>query len=245
MTRYIFRLDDITPTMDWGKYSHLVRLFDHYRVRPLLGVIPDCRDPELLGYPEVPVDFWQHMRDRQVNGWEIAQHGYQHRLESDDGGLLGIHSYSEFAGLPLVEQQRRLELGRRLLEKRGLHARVFMPPAHGFDRNTLKAMKKVGLEALTDGFALSPYKSQGIKVVPQLFAMPRPMPFGTYTFCLHPNLLTDAQLVRIEKFLERYHKSVVPFSSAMQSSILYRRPMFAERWILSRTLKLTRLARSR
>ena len=41
------RLDDITPDMDWERFLKFKALLDRYQVKPLIGVVPQNRDPGL------------------------------------------------------------------------------------------------------------------------------------------------------------------------------------------------------
>lgn len=42
------RLDDITPDMDWERFLKFKSLLDRYQVKPLIGVVPQNRDPNLV-----------------------------------------------------------------------------------------------------------------------------------------------------------------------------------------------------
>ena len=57
----MFRLDDITPDMDWGKFDRAEKIFDRYGVCPLLGVVPDNCDPK-LHYNERNAAFWERIQ---------------------------------------------------------------------------------------------------------------------------------------------------------------------------------------
>ena len=46
-TKISIRMDDITPDMDWTKFMRFKALCDKYRIRPLVGVVPDNQDPNL------------------------------------------------------------------------------------------------------------------------------------------------------------------------------------------------------
>jgi predicted deacetylase len=181
-------------------------------VQPLLGVIPNNQDPDLLQFPHRD-DFWEHIRGQMMRGWDVACHGYRHILDSPSGGILNINSRGEFAGHPEEIQRERLAKGLAILRGHGIQTDIFMAPAHSYDEVTLSAMRKVGLTRITDGYSLYPYEQQGILHVPQLFAQPRSMPFGVYTFSLHPNHLTCDQLARIKHFLEHNKQKVVGFGS--------------------------------
>ena len=41
-------MDDISENMNWDYMDKCEKLFDKYKIKPLLGVIPINRDPELL-----------------------------------------------------------------------------------------------------------------------------------------------------------------------------------------------------
>ena len=77
-TGYIIRIDDIAPQMNWDAYFRVKELFGQYEIKPVLGVIPDNKDPELKSYPTCSFNFWDEMRSVQGDGWEIAMHGYTH-----------------------------------------------------------------------------------------------------------------------------------------------------------------------
>ena len=99
--------------MRWDRYSSLCQIFDKFSVAPLLAVIPDCQDPDLLKFPQVPVDLWEHLREKRSQRWSIAQHGDQHIFHTESAGVLGINRRSEFAGLSFEEQRDMLERGKK------------------------------------------------------------------------------------------------------------------------------------
>ena len=41
------RLDDITPDMDWKKFNRFKAILDDNGIKPLIGVVPDCKDSKL------------------------------------------------------------------------------------------------------------------------------------------------------------------------------------------------------
>ena len=49
------------------------------------------------------------------------------------------------------EQKEKLLLGKAALENEGIYTDTFMAPGHSYDRNTLKALKTIGFEYVTDG----------------------------------------------------------------------------------------------
>lgn len=214
--RYLLRLDDIAPHMAWDRFQRLSNLFDQFGIRPLIGVIPDNRDPKLLQFPRCEEDFWTTIRSRQANGWEIAQHGYQHLYVTRDRGLMGVNPESEFAGLPYAEQLEKLRNGQKLLREHGLFFETFMAPSHSFDRATLRALNELDFSTVTDGFAPWPYLEEGLIFIPQWVAQPRVMPFGVQTFCLHINTMTEAHVCQVEEFVTQHHHEFITFAEARE-----------------------------
>ncbi len=59
-TGLLIRLDDISENMEWKYMDKCEVLFDKFNIKPLLGVIPENKDPELLSYPK-NIDFWNRV----------------------------------------------------------------------------------------------------------------------------------------------------------------------------------------
>ena len=51
-TGILIRLDDIAENMNWDLMEKSEVLFDKYKIKPVLGVIPNNKDSELLSYPK-------------------------------------------------------------------------------------------------------------------------------------------------------------------------------------------------
>ena len=45
-TGFLFRLDDIAENMNWDMMEQTTNLFDKFDVKPVLGIIPNNKDPE-------------------------------------------------------------------------------------------------------------------------------------------------------------------------------------------------------
>ena len=56
-TGILIRLDDIAENMNWDLMERSELLFDKYKIKPVLGVIPNNQDGELLAYPKKN-NFW-------------------------------------------------------------------------------------------------------------------------------------------------------------------------------------------
>ena len=48
----LIRIDDIAENMNWPIMDKIEVLFDKYNIKPVMGVIPNNRDPELLKFPK-------------------------------------------------------------------------------------------------------------------------------------------------------------------------------------------------
>ena len=51
-TGFLIRLDDIAENMNWDMMEKVTNLFDKFKIKPVLGIIPNNKDPELLSYPK-------------------------------------------------------------------------------------------------------------------------------------------------------------------------------------------------
>src|SRR5579862_2144063 len=102
--------------MNWKVWDEIEKVLLKLDVKPVLAVVPDNQDPELMVAPPVS-DFWQRVRDWQSRGWVIALHGFQHRYVNNNGGLLKITMRSEFAGLSRGEQEFKLRAGMKIFKE--------------------------------------------------------------------------------------------------------------------------------
>ena len=193
-SRYLLRIDDVCSTMDWSIWDPIEAILVETGVKPILAVVPDNRDPKLIQGPAAP-DFWGRVRGWQARGWAIGLHGFQHTYVTKDAGLLKLNPQSEFAGLSYEAQLEKIQSGLAIFAREGVRADAWVAPSHSFDRNTLLALQAVELRIISDGFAFHPYRdAMGMTWVPQQFALPRSMPFGTWTFCHHPDLTPEEQV---------------------------------------------------
>ncbi|MDR3541191.1 MAG: DUF2334 domain-containing protein [Desulfosporosinus sp.] len=217
--KYIFRLDDISWKMNFSNFNRFREILEKSNIKPLIGVIPANKDAGLIkaatssGIGEK--EFWEMLyRLHRECGWNIALHGYDHVYISKKAGLLKVHFRSEFAGLGEEEQNQKILQGKKILEEKGLRVAAFMAPAHTFDQTTEMVLERNGITVVTDGYGIYPYKKRGITFVPQLFARPRKMPFGVYTFCFHPNSMTDEEFERVERFIDQNSSDIISFEEA-------------------------------
>ncbi|MDO4285939.1 MAG: DUF2334 domain-containing protein [Eubacteriales bacterium] len=197
------RMDDITPDMDWEKFNRFRALLDRYQVRPLLGIVPENRDPNLQR-GEYREDFWEEMLRLRERGWVLAMHGCHHIYTTKRGGMFPLNRLSEFAGLPYEEQRRMIAEGKRILQEHGIETDLFMAPAHSYDRNTLRALRENGFLRVTDGFGTEPYRYGGITFYPISFQMERSLRGGegATTLVVHANAMTEEDFARYGRIFQ-------------------------------------------
>jgi predicted deacetylase len=210
--RYLIRLDDACPTMRKSTWHPLVSALIDRGIRPLVGVIPENRDASLK-HSEPDPNFWQMVRDWQRNGWLIAMHGLHHEYQSipkESKALLTRSRISEFAGRSLEEQRLMIRRGLQCFERHDIEVKVFMAPNHSFDANTLLALEaETTVEFIADGHAIAPYWEGRFIWIPQQLWHLRPLPFGFWSVCLHPNTLREADIESLIASVDRYAESIV------------------------------------
>lgn len=163
--KILLRFDDICPTMNWEQWERAKQMMDKAGVTALLGVVPDCTDPDLMIDAPRP-DFWEYIKELQNQGYTIAMHGYHHQFEIKADGLVTKNKISEFAGLPYEKQLVKIQKGKEILNSHGIMTNVFFAPAHSYDDNTLRALVSCGFKYVSDGLSSKPYKRQGITLLP-------------------------------------------------------------------------------
>jgi predicted deacetylase len=244
IARYLLRLDDLCPTMEGARWQRFFDLIEEFELEPILAVVPDNRDPDL---DQAPVDpaFWSRLRALEAKGAAIALHGLHHQPLMHGRSLLPLHRETEFAGAGLAEQRRWIHAGLELLRAQQLHPGLWVAPRHGFDRNTLKALRAEGIDLLSDGFARRPYLRGGLTWLPQQLWGPVEKRTGLWTICLHPNTATEAQVKDLRSFLAVHAGEFVSVERALISfppRPYGRGDWFEERWALGRR-RLSRIAK--
>lgn len=58
--KILIRFDDICPTMNFEQFHLAETMMDKYQIKPLVGVVPDCRDSDLL-ISDGKNDFWDYV----------------------------------------------------------------------------------------------------------------------------------------------------------------------------------------
>jgi Uncharacterized protein conserved in bacteria (DUF2334) len=198
---YLFRLDDACSTMDARRWEAVLKVLFPRGVRPIIAIIPANGDPALAGRTADP-DFWQRARSWAGAGCMIALHGYSHVLRPSRGGLVPVQRRSEFVGLPLDVQRRRIFEGVRVMEANGLAPEAWVAPAHGFDSLTVQALRlESDIRVISDGFMRRAVRREDFIWLPQQLWRPRVMKRGLWTICLHPNDIDDRGLEVLDGFI--------------------------------------------
>lgn len=215
------RMDDITPDMDWKKFEEFKGLLDEYGIKPLIGVVPDNRD-ENLSRNEKRVDFWKYIKGLQEDGWVIALHGYQHVYTTKGGGCFPLNHFSEFAGVPYEKQLAMLEQGMEVLRANGIETDMFMAPAHSYDRNTLKALRQVGITKLTDGFGNRPYLWKDMTFYPISFRLENSLKKenGFTTMVIHANTMNEKDMEKCRYIFAKH--SVISYGEYLNETVINR-----------------------
>jgi predicted deacetylase len=203
--QYLLRFDDLCPTMDPARWQRFVPLIEEFALRPILAVIPDNHDPELEVAQPDPA-FWSHLRALESAGATIALHGYRHLCHSKGRSLVSLHRVSEFAGVDASIQRQWIHAGIGTMMREGLDPIVWVAPRHGFDCNTLRALRKEGIQILCDGFARIPFRRDGMIWLPQQLWSAKEEPQGLWCICIHSNTATDSDVEDLRVFLRGHAK---------------------------------------
>lgn len=157
-TIIVFRNDDPSACSDVGHERKIARLFDKYRIRQTLGVVPlhcdgnpkDLKPQRSVRLDENPrmVEFLREYVAR--SGSEIALHGCTH--QANRFSIRSRRQYSEFEGLALDEQEEMIARGTEVLvESIGARPRTFIPPWNRLDRSTILACSRQGYAIVSSG----------------------------------------------------------------------------------------------
>lgn len=213
--QYVLRIDDLCPTLDRERWRLVAAMVRQYDLKPILAVVPDNRDPALR-FCDASPEFWGEMRSLQECGATIALHGLHHTCVVHGRSLVPLHTVSEFAGVPIEQQRADICTGLKILRGHGLRPRLLIAPRHGFDRNTLRALKEEGLDCVCDGFAKRPLLREGVVWLPQQLWGPVEKKRGLWTICVHPNTLTEDGLRNLDEFVLGHWAQFTCFERALR-----------------------------
>ena len=208
-TKLLIRVDDVAENMNWKYMDKCEELFDQLKIKPLLGVIPLNKDPDLKKF-ERKDNFWEKVRGWQKKGWEITMHGCNHLYtqKSDKKDIFNYGGNSEFYGLEYSKQLEKITLGLNEFKKKDINVRSFFAPNHIYDEDTLKALKNSKIEIVIDGYGLFPFTKKNILFIPQLFYKEIFLPFGIQSTQIHLNNWDDNYFINFKNFLIKHKNEI-------------------------------------
>jgi len=211
----LIRFDDIAPNMNWAMMDKCQNLLNSYDIKPVLGVIPNNEDPDLLSYPKRE-KFWNIVNEWKNNGWSIAMHGYNHLYDrqTNKKDYFNYGGGSEFCGHTYEHQLSKLKKSYKIFNENNIKVDTFFAPNHTYDLNTFKALKQIGINRIIDGYGLIPYYSHEIKFLPQLFYKLIVLPFGIQTTQLHINYWNNRDYEEFKIFIDKNHKKIINLEHA-------------------------------
>ena len=214
--KILIRFDDIAENMNWHFMEKSEQLFDKYKIKPVLGVIPNNQDKELKSYPKRE-NFWKIVKKWQSKGWEISMHGYNHLYNSETykNDYFKYGGKSEFFGETLINQTNRIQKGLEIFKKNNIKVRSFFAPNHTYDSNTFIALKNSGIFEVIDGYGLKPYLKNEIVFIPQLFYKFFFFPFGLQTTQIHLNIMDDKEFDRLQFLIEKNYENIITYDEAL------------------------------
>jgi len=210
--QYLIRLDDACPTMDCKKWDRIESILDKYDIRPLVGIIPANNDKKMMIDP-TDSNFWDKAQQWILKDWQIALHGYNHICTTRMGGMNPMWKRSEFAGLDYEEQCVKIQKGIAILNSHHIYPKYFFAPSHTFDKNTIAALQKESdIRIISDTIGRWPYKKGNFWFIPQITGRCIEMPLtGIYTFCFHPNTMTELSFHNLDLFLSKHYSKFIGF----------------------------------
>lgn len=213
MKKFLLRLDDASDYMNLENWEKIEGILDEFSIKPIFGIIPQNKDPEMLSAYEYNPCFWELVRVWISKGWIAALHGYEHKYLTEDGGINPVHKRSEFAGLPYEEQAEKVKTGYLILKEHGIEPEIFFAPSHTFDVNTLKALfKETPIRVISDTIANDIYYKAPFYFIPQQSGIARNLPFETVTFCYHPNVMKSEDFENLRIFLKKNKDKAIVYN---------------------------------
>ncbi len=211
---FLIRLDDACPTMNVERWDRVEYILNKNSIKPMVGVIPNNEDNNQK-IAEFDPNFWDKVAKWEYLGWAIALHGYNHCYTSSEKGMNPMWNRSEFAGLCLDKQKMKIKKGVDIFRSHGINPKYFFAPSHTFDENTLIALRdESDIRIISDTVATKPYLLDDFIFIPQIGGSCRNIPIpGIWTFCIHPNMMSDDDIRVFERFITDNKNKFTSFDS--------------------------------
>ena len=203
--------------MDWDAWNIIESQMMSLNIKPIVAIVPDNKDRALV-VDEKLDEFWSKVRSWHENGWAIAMHGYQHSYNTDNSGLLKLNEYSEFAGLPYEQQRKKLVNAKKIFESNGITPKLWVAPAHSFDKNTLDALRDIDIRVISDGFFIKPIRYIDMIWVPQQLWKFRKLCSGIWTVCYHINGIEDKEIKKICSDLRSFRNDIKSLDYVLENT---------------------------
>ncbi len=163
MIEIALRFDDPSPTSDHALEREIFDILSELEIAATVAIVPYGNNEGHLipiGKDNVPHLVHAHSK----NTIEVAQHGFSHEsLTRVYGG-----SQSEFQGVSIEEQTRRIDEGRHLLEVAfSSPIRGFIPPWNTYDAHTVRILEKGGYTYLSAGYPAPLAAKPGLRLIPR------------------------------------------------------------------------------
>lgn len=226
---YLIRLDDAAEWMNKKNWVRIEFLLDKYNIKPIVGVIPDIKDKEIINKVDRIANFWDLVHEWENKNWAIAMHGNNHTFETMDGGINPVNNYSEFAGLDYNSQSKKIKNALNVFSENNIKPDIFFAPAHTFDENTLLALyKNTDIRIISDTVASNIYFSKHFYFFPQQTGKLRKIPCKIVTACYHPNNMVNADFIELEKFIKNNQNKI---TNIKDCSLIKRKKKLYDRFL--------------
>ena len=204
MTKYILRFDDITPEfLSTKKWSKIVKFLNKLNLKVILGVIPYSQDENLKVYGDYKKGI-KVLQKLNKEGHLIAIHGCHHNLTYSHGlSLVPINDFGEFAGKTALDQKILLKKSYDWFINKDITPKAWMAPAHSFDNTTIKCLKDININIISDGLFLGPRLRNEMIWIPQQLWRFKKLPFGCWTICIHLLDMSNNSLETLKNSIEK------------------------------------------
>ena len=222
----LIRFDDIHPEMNWEIWDEIVNICKEKNIKPIIAVIPNNKDESIV-CSKPREQFWDEIKQLQNLGWGVALHGYEHLYTEELKGIVGLHNRSEFSGLSREIQNEKIYKAKQIFIENNIKPQLFIAPSHSFDETTIKVLLSLGIDVISDGFAIAPYRDANkMTWIPcQRWRFGFNM-FGVWTICLHPNNWSKDDIDSFRINIEKYKSKIIDFQAAQNFGKNRKQPIY-------------------